>query len=234
MANTKDLKYKEYVKLRARHDELWKKLSKLPSVKLDKPYQKGWIISFDVRADIKKRADYPVIKEALERGYYDSYTNNVKVVKAIRTKDHAAIIKGKWNSNLISDFYPKRNIMTEAEHKVSKSLSKYFELDTTSERYIKYHRRDYYCTFPSYWLVLKVKPYMITHRHIKGGALQKEYDHIHNRLWYSGEFNCIINNYGKSFPAIKERTRIRGKIRKFLSGDAEDIFNEKVPLEYTY
>lgn len=234
MANTKDPKYKEYIKLQERSNELWKKLIKLPNVKLAKPYQNGWTIEYDIRSDIKRRADYPNIKKALEVGFGISYTKNVKVVRAIRTKDTTAVIKGKWHNNPIFDFYPLRRYVKEEEFNNFSGFSKYYYLDTTSERYTKYKRKYYYCDFPSYWLVLKVKPNMITHRYIKGGEIEKEYRYLQNRLWYSGEFNHCKISYSKSFPAFKDRSKVRGKIRKFMSGDIEDIYNDRIPLEYYY
>lgn len=234
MANSKSSNYKEYIKLQARKNELWEKLRKLPNVKLAKPYQNGWTIEYDVRADIKRRQDYPIIKEALEKGFNTSYTKNVKVIRAIRSKDTKAIIKGKWSDQLISSFYPIMNYISEDQFNDSGIMCKYYYLDTASERYIKYKRKCYYCSFPSYWMVLKVKPNMITHRYIKGGEIEKEYNYLHDRLWHSGEFNNCITNYSKSFPAHKDRSKLKGKIRKFINGDLEDIYNERVSLKYEY
>lgn len=52
-ADLTELKHKEFIKLQNRLSELQKKLSKMPNVKLAKPYQRGWVIRYDVRSDIK-------------------------------------------------------------------------------------------------------------------------------------------------------------------------------------
>lgn len=234
MLNSEELKYKEFINLQKRLNELSEKLRDLPNVKLDKPYQRGWVIQYDVRDDIKNREDYPLIKEALEKGWYDSYTNDVKVVRAIRKNDKNVVIKGKWSSRIISHFYPKRKEYSEGEYKSFVAINKFYVLDESSERYRKYGRKLYHCQFPSYWLKLKVRPNMITHRYLKGGELESEYELLRYRLYWSGEFSSFVTNYGKSYPAYKDRTKIRAKIRKFINGSSDDIYNDKIPLEYEY
>lgn len=235
MLDQEELKYKEYLKLQKRKDELSKKINKLPNVKLDKPYQSGWIISYDVREDIKRRSNYPIIKEVIELGWHDSYTKNVNVIRAIRRKEKT-MIKSRFGSlNCVSTYYPQRkNISDDTYQKLDFKTNRYFELDTSSERYRKYQRKEYYVTVPSFWLVLKVKPNMITHKRKKGGEMESEYDCIMHRLYWSGEFQSFIINYGRSYPVSKDRARTRSDIRKFLNGDIEDIYVNKVPLEYEY
>lgn len=235
MLNSEEIKYKEFIKLQNRCNKLWNELRDLPLVKLENPYQRGWVISYDLRSDIKNRKDYPEIKEALDLGWHETYTNNVKVVRAIRNGDNSSLIKGKYNkARLISDYYPIRNKISEKEYLISKSLNKYYTLDSTSEAYTKYNRKYYYCSFPSYWLVLKVKPNIITHTRLKGGEIEREYDFLRYKLYGSGDYYNFLTNYSKSYPSYKDRTKVRSKIRKFINGDIDDIYNDKVPLEYTY
>lgn len=236
MLNNEELKYKEYLKLQKRLEEVREKLSKLPNIKLDKPYQNGWLMFYDLRDDIKRRSDYPIIKECLDIGWCESSTKNINVVRAIRRGDYKALIKSRFGKmTLVSDFLPHRKDIPEDKYlKLNIKANKYFVLNTTSDRYLKYQRKDYYCSFPSYWLMLKVKPYIITHKYLKGGELESEYDCLRQRLYWSGEFNSFMTNYGKSYPASKDRTRIRSSIRKFINGDVDDIYNNKIPLEYTH
>lgn len=233
--NAKELKYKEFIKLQKKYDELGSALAKRANIKLDKPYQQGWVICYDVRPDIKKRVDYPIIKEIIESGWSESYTSNVNVVRAIRQKKTQALIKNRWNEQHISSYYPRRESISEAKYKkLDIKANRYWVLDTASERYTKYQRKDYFATVPSFWLVLKVKPFMITHRRQKGGVIESEYEQLRSRLYFSGEFQSFIINYGKSFPKIKERTRAKVNIKKFMKGVADDIVNEKIPMEYEY
>ena len=66
MINKYDLKYKEFLKLKRELSILGDKLKEIPWIKLEKPYQKGWIIQYDVRDDIKRRKDYPSLVELVE------------------------------------------------------------------------------------------------------------------------------------------------------------------------
>ncbi len=235
MLNKEELKHKEFIKLNKKLNKLWDKLKAMPNVKLNEPYQRGWVIKYDVRDDIKSRKDYPAIKELLERGYTDGYTTNVNVVKAIRRGDTQARMKNSFGQlTSISYFYPKRASLTEKEFlDGGKVYDKYFILDTLSERYRKFGRREFHICVPSYWLVLKVKPNMITHKKLKGGAVEKEYDFIWDKL-YSGDFSSFLTNYASSYPAYKDRGKVRTKISKYKNGIDEDIFNEKIPKDYTY
>jgi hypothetical protein len=239
MLNKEELKYKEFLKLQKKIDKLWEKLKAMPNVKLKEPYQRGWIIKYDVRDDIKNRADYPAIKELLEKGWHDTETNNVNVIRAIRRGDTQVRIKNRWGQlDSITNYYPRRADISEAEYlqecAISKTANKYYILDTLSEKYRKHGYKRYYLSFPNYWLVLKVRPNIITHTKLKGGALQKEHDFLCDRVYYSGEFSSFLTNYGSSYPAHKDRGRTRTKISKFVHGKEEDIFNEKVPREYDH
>lgn len=174
-------------------------------------------------------------KELIESGWSESFTNNVNVVRAIRQKKTQGLIKTKWSVDNISSYYPQRKYISESDfNKLTLPIAKYWVLDTTSELFTKHKRKRWFVVVPSFWLVVKVKPFMITHKKTKGGELESEYQHIRNRLYYSGEFQSFITNYGKSFPKVKERTRIKVQVKKFLKGDAEDIYNERIPQEYTY
>jgi hypothetical protein len=237
MINKNELKYKEFIRLENRLNKLYQKLQELPNVKLAQPYQRGWIIRYDLREDIKKRADYPLIKEVLDKVYMDSYTNNVNIVKAIRRGDESVRVKTRWgNLNSISEYYPRKVGFSDKEYQVSRTLNKYydkyFQLDVFSDGYRKFGYKKYYVCFPNYWLVLKVRPNIITHKKLKGGEIEKEHDFIRDRLYYSGEFNSFITNYGSSYPASKDRAKTRDNINKFINGELEDIYNEKVPMEY--
>ncbi len=234
MLNKEDFKYKEFIKLQAAHNKLWEKLRNMPKVKLKEPYQRGWIVKYDVRDDIKSRNDYPIIKQLIEAGYYDSENNNVNAIKAIRRGDTQTRIKSSWGGlDHISHYYPKKRDISEKEYlEGGKIYEKYFILDTLSERYRKFGYKRYLISLPNYWLVLKVKPNIITHKTLKGGELEKEFQFIHDRLYNSGEFRAFYTNYSSSYPAYKDRGKVRTKISKFKNGIDDDIFNDKVPKEY--
>lgn len=231
MLNKKDKKYKEYLKLVKKVDEVGTKFYRQELVKLDEPYQCGWEIIYDVREDIKRREDYPYIKELIELSYYPNYTRNVNLVRAIRRKENS--FQGKRGIVLVNSCLPHRKDLYK-EDLVNLKLNKWYELDERHPSYIKYKREIYKLTLPSYWLVLKVKPYIVTHTRGRDAELESEYDKLRKELYFSGKYDKFIPNYGSSYPAYKDRTKLRDSISKFKNGQIDDIYNEKIPLIYDW
>ncbi len=231
LLNKHDKKYKEFVKLRHQLDEVNRKLRTLPWVELDEPYQRGWIIYYDLRDDIKRREDYPEIRETVEKGYSEVYIRNPKYVKAVRAK--ASLIFTSKNGKHSYDLYPHRKKLSDREHDKLQSYSKkYFSLE--DDRKPWGWSNSYRIHVPTYWLVVKVKPCMVTHERMFDANLQKEYDYLKWRVWYSKEFRSFHTYYSKSYPRTSQRTWIRNQISKFMKREIHDLYNEKVPLEYTY
>ncbi len=231
--NTKDKKYKEFIKLNDRLNYLYKELRNLPLIKLDVPYQRGWEISYDLRQDIKNREDSDIILEALNIGYSNFFTKDVNIVRAIRRKQ-PLIKTNKTGTVTVDHFYPKINYLRDYQFIILDKVNKYFKFSEYDEYYIKYKIKRYFCLVPNYWIVLKVKPYMITHTRQKGGELEQEHEYLHKKLWCSGEFENLTTHYGSSYPAYKDRVKVRDKISKFKHGIIDDIYNEKIPRCYDY
>jgi len=223
-------KYKEYVRMQKRCDELWREIRKLPLIELDEPYQKGWIIKLELREDIRRRADGDIIQKMLDMSFRETTTTSVKHVRMIRQGKKSYYVGNRHYSL----FPPRQCISHETYLSLNPSEQKYFHLDRFSYGYLTKGHKTYYGHFPEYWLVIKARPNIITHRRQKGGELEKEYDYLHHKLYHSGEFSEFNINYGKSFPASKDRARVRDDIQKFMKGEIEDIYNLKVPMEYYY
>lgn len=83
-----------------------------------------------------------------------------------------------------------------------------------------------------YFTILKCKPIIHTHYAAKGGKFEKE------RAWLEDQIHhywaTIGEGYGGSYPAYKDRAKLRDKIAKFKKGEIEDIINEKIPKEYEW
>lgn len=60
------------------------------------------------------------------------------------------------------------------------------------------------------------------------------YDKLWNEIWNNPDFRQFQPYFGKSFPRSKGRTKKRDDIRKFMNGDKDDLFNEKIPKDYEY
>lgn len=222
MLNKHDIRYKEYIKKENRYYEVQQKLRKLPWTKLKTPYQKGWLIKYDLRPDIKRRKDFESIKQVLELAYYhDQFINDVNTVKAVRKGEKFITKKGKK-----IDLRPERYHIRHNEYlDLTEKVQSYFCLDTMHEAYKKWERKYYISTIPDHWLVLKAKPNMITHIQKKGGELESELAELKKKMdifWmeYAGSY--------KRFNIKSPRRMIRDNINKFKNGQAEEIYNEKV------
>lgn len=230
MLNKYDLKYKEFISLRKKLYDLDDRLKEVPLVELEIPYQRGWEVYFDLKEDIKRRDDVDIIYEVLNLSYRGFITRNVKLVKAIRKGEKSYKAHKRDSGTSVYNHFYHRRLYNFAFTKEHKRYAKYCNEDC----YKYYDGKRYYYSLPEYWLVFKTRPNIITHTRITGGPLQKERDYIKDRVWGSSEFQEFRTNYGRSYPTSKDRTRIRGDIRKFMMGEIEDIFNEKIPRIYEY
>lgn len=231
MLNKHDLKFKEFLKMQDRLWVLQEKLRNLPSVKLDKPYNDGWVISYRLRDDARRRKDFPILQEVLDLGYATSHTSNLNFVKAIRRGDKI-LTYTKKKKKVRVDLRPGTYSIPEKKYLTfSPEVKKYFILDTTSDPYKLRGVKIYYASISSYYLKLRVKPHTITHTVKKGGDIETEVSFLRDKL---DEFWREQDNYSKSYPAFKDRAKVRAKIQKFKKGELDDIYNDKIPLEYDY
>lgn len=225
--NKYEIKYKSFLKMEKRADELKEELRKLPLRELKTPYQKGWVITFRLRDDISRRADAELILQVLERGWNkETYVKDIEAVKAVRQGHTSYITKRKdVNGKYISvDLRPQRKLIDKKQYEaLPDRIKEYFYLDTTHEAYKKYNREYFYGVLPQYYLELKVRPYMITHERVKGGELEEEYKFLRDKLQ---EYWREYFSYGK-YPRGSQRRETRDKIQKFKNGDSDDIIISK-------
>lgn len=228
MLNKHDYRYKNYLKLEKRMNEVWEKLNSIPWIPLDKPYKDGWYIFWDLRKDIAARKDAPLIREVVSVGYERLFTRNEAHVRAIRAgKDSVKGKKGKP-----TNLRPKKKWLTKKQYdSLSDNVKKYFELDELSERFRKYKIKEWKVQIPEYWIVLRVKGRTVTHYQKKGGQLESEYQFLRDQYYNCMEFGT---NYGKSYPVHKGRAQARAAIARFKNGEADDIQIERIPMEYVY
>lgn len=226
----KENKYKTFLGYQRRIQEIEKKLRTLPLKKLDTPFQKGWLVYFDIREDIKSRKDYIYIKEAFDLTYKDNYhfEKDAKHITMIRSGLQSYKKQGK----LISFCPIRKSISKVVFESLKPETQKYFYLDTLSHVYEKYKQEFYFLYLPKYFLVLKTKKNIMTHYIEKGGELEKERDYLKD-LFHSVD-NPLFTNYGKSYPKSKMRTETRDKIQKFKKGEIEDIIISKPFMDYEY
>lgn len=227
LLNKHDLKYKRFLKLQERVDELWKEIQKVPLVKLKEPYQRGWIVSYELKPEIKRRKDVMVLQHIVDLTYQSYYTRKVQWVKVIRSgQKKVQIAKGKWH-----DLVPKRSgVDVKVYNKLTPQIQKYFDLDTLSELYKKYGHKRYYAYIPQHWMILKARPNIVTHERIIGGAVQKEHDRLEQEL--RAYWRIMPGNYSVEYAKNHERTKQRALIQKFKHGEIDDIPATKGRMVY--
>lgn len=227
--------YKEFLALEKRYNELWQELRKRNWIPLPEPIQKGWEVSFILRDDIKRRKDAPEIQKALDLVQHSFRTRNLKLVKQVRQHRSFRKILNIYHtkSQPIYVHLPALALLGEASFKnLSPNVACFFEIDPENEKWRAFRGSKYYLSIPHYWLELKVRPYYVTHQLDKGGEMEQEYEYLRDKLrqyWHKYSVN-----YGSSYPAYKDRTRVRDKIQKFKKGEIEDITIEKIPKEYDW
>lgn len=229
----KEFKYKQYLKWDKRMEEIFQILKEIPYVKLDKPFQNGWVVSIKLRPDVANRKDVAEILQVISIGYQEEYiTKSLEEVKMVRQgKKSYSFFKRKKRENK-SLIPPKKRLTEKQFNELSDNLKSYFYLDTFSYAHTKHQLKVYYINIPEYWLELKARQNMITHTRKKGGELEQEYDYLDKKC---REYWLLsTGGYGKSYPMSKARTKTRSDIKKFMKGEIDDLYNDRTPLEYEY
>lgn len=224
-------KYKSFLKMQRRLDEIEEELRKLPLRELKEPYQKGWNISIRLRDDISRREDAHIIQQIVDLGWHkERYTTDLEAVKAVR-KGLKSYICTKYKEPVSISLFPLRKDLTEEQYNnLPEKVKLNFCLDDFNERYLKYNRKYYYCHLPNYYTELKVRPNIITHERLKGGELESEKDFLRGKLQ---EFYRIYYYGYKRINLKSERRIVRDEIQKYKKGENEDIFLSK-KQEYNY
>jgi hypothetical protein len=226
--------YKEFLATQKRCNELWEELSKRSYIPLSEPFQKGWMVSFVLRDDIKRKENASHIQKALDLAQHVFYTRNLKVIKHIRLhKDFRKLLNIFYTNNKYKSDLPSLRLISEKVFKnLPLNISCFFKLDPESEKWKAFRGSKYYLSIPHYWLELKARPYFVTHILDKGGEVEQEYQYLRDKLrYYWLEYGT---NYSSSYPAYKDRTKTRDKIQKFKKGEIDDISIEKIPKEYDW
>lgn len=228
--NKQEKQYKEWIGIIEEINRIREELRKLPLIELKEPYQNGWVLSFELRDDIKNRKDYNNIQKALDLVHYSIKTRNVKLIKYIR--NHKNFSNFNFNGKKYETIHPQLQLLREKQYNsLTEEIKKWFTLDSENEKYASFRGHKYKINIPRYWLEIRIKPFMITHAYQKGGKLEKRLQFLEDK-WNS--FHQFFTNYGRTFPANKERLIVKRKINKFLKGEIEDVDNEKIGMEYYY
>lgn len=170
-------KEKYLLSLFRQKDDLTELKYNFPYLELDKPYQRGWYISVQLRDDFAKSKYSELYLELLSLGFQDGYpTRNVKLIKvarANRTLNFDSITHGKYNDY----YFPRKVKFTPKEYnKFRPGIQKHFR------KGVEYGREYYVLNLPSYMFRIKVNPYMITHVKLIDGDILSEIAHLENKI----------------------------------------------------
>lgn len=234
--NKYERRYKEYLALREEIDNLREQMRKRPPIPLKEPYQDGWILYIDFRDDFKRRKDYPVYKKILDMCAYSVRTKNLKLIKRIRSNRRLDLLYNEIHPagggrNKFGHVPYLKSIRESQYMKLNEQERSFFSIDPYYAKWSSFTGNYYYCTVLRHWLVVKTKPNIITHRYDVGGDLEKRYKELQSKL---DNFHEFTTNYSTSYPAYKDRMRIRDKVQKFKKGEIEDITIEKIPRFYDW
>ena len=228
---------KSIIAMEKRLQELRQLKYNRPKVKIDEPYQDGWIVYISLRDDAMRRDDVYKMLEVIELSGTTHYTRNAKLVSEIRKR------KGLHECRKL--FWYKQNIYTlytEGPHfrpMDEKQFSKLDEaLKSSYYSYTEYIRwgnttiTKYVPNIPDYYLVLKVRPYMVTERYEIDPAVLAEISYLEERIrQVNGYAKLYGQYYRKRFSKSAMRASFRNLKSKYLKGEAEDIIETKAHRE---
>lgn len=186
MKEKKRNKYFEREKERLRlQDESWelsKQIRNQSLVELEKPIPVGWVASWDLRDDIKRRKDSWVYYDIL-RLVNQSVTSRRKDFrfKPYKSKSYQTILPSK------------RKITSDEYDRLKPQVQKHFSLHYDSKSFRKY----YYCDI-TYEFVVKIKRDYITHYQEHDEVLVQRKSEVDDKLhqitynigWGYNNYNC--------------------------------------------
>ncbi len=226
------VRQKKWRKLSREEDKISEIQRNIPSVPI-KPYQRGWIIYYDLREDCKRRADADVLMAILRMTSHEYETRKVKHIKRIRglgtrVLEFLSAILGEGEHYMYHDVGPcKKGISKEKFNQLSPTIAKHFYLQEKESRVRK--KGMYYASLYHWMIVVKTKPNMITHMRGKDTALETREHELNTLLYdnmqYTGcvpEGWCSGGNW-KKYNAGAIRSYYRDQISKYKAGVIEDI-----------
>ena len=114
---------------------------------------------------------------------------------------------------------PDRKYLTEREYNtLDESIKPWFSFDIVESWY--YGRKKYSVYIPEHWLMLKVRPHIITHYCEKDFELESEYAFVESKLERYKTYGHCNKNFNSTG---RKRVEQRIAIQKFMKGITEDV-----------
>lgn len=218
--NTKKETYKEYLRLLTRQHEINLAQKNLGYVELEKPIHHGYLCHFELREDIQRQTDGPILAKLLE---------NYSTIEWSRTKDF--ILRRKKRTHLIE---PKLKKLEVREYEKLDEKTKGFFRETWEKGWFEY-RKCYVLDFPRYYLVIKKKKDYITHQKVIDGTLEAEDQFIDDRIL---QIMYISSPYDdgsmKPFAKVKNKGERRNNKMILKSNIQKQIEDLETGLTYQH
>lgn len=236
MLNERDKNAKKFLALYRREREIYDAIRNMPLVKLEEPIQKGWEVYMALSDEGKKHKHANFFQKIL-----DEYTTNMHTVKVAEIR---YVRKVKKYGELISFF--TRYLVNDKpyyygpEFKTMNLKTCQLFDDKYRNRYIIPHRKDKHSipiswifSVPLHLLILKVRPYMLTHRQLIDRDLESEKQYIHEKLWndYDKDNPFLKGNDSKWFKHQLLRTQrklVKGILKAITKGDLDELSHKKI------
>lgn len=259
--NKQDRKYKRFIAVNKELDQIFDAQRKLPWTEI-KPYQDGWFIYIDFRDEVKRRADYPHLKKALEVVHRSGRTRNPKVVNKIRNTKRLDQVYDLFKINRWGDQYTwYGNLSQEYGDYMRKSEYWYFHMDTPPvlarchpDTYKSLHpstqkwlykvvdytkhwgpKEWYKSEIPEHFFKVKVKPAYVTHvKTIDPLLMQRkaELDVERDALGRDFYTNYGYAHFEKHYQNRARRAHDRASIRAIIKGEKEDFEHLRKNINY--
>lgn len=231
-------KYKQYLKLQKEYNELLSQKYNAPWIPVDKPYQDGWNLNIELRDDVKRRSDAYMLQQALSSVARSGSTKNPKVVSKIRQLKKLSDVqtmmtptKGReWVGYNKLGSPPTLNGLSVREwENIDPKLHHLFYkwTDLGGVRWGGKPIDKYSLELPHYYLVVKVRPAIVTHTRRIDPKTEKRIAEIKNKM--DGQWGLFYGRRGgwdlaeHDKYASHAKSEERSAIRRLMKGETEDF-----------
>lgn len=250
--NKHERREKRYLKLIAESNSLYKQRRSMPWIEV-KPYQDGWTLHMDFRDDIKRRVDYPTLQRVLELISISGTTRNPKAVSRVRSDrrpDAVYLLFNPPKAYARNIHHQEGDVFGENEERYYRRSSSYGSAPVLGRLSVKNWEKEnadvqkwfykveddtkywglkewYQANFPRYWMVVRVKPAIVTHHRAIDPVLQRKEAEVDAEIELLRNMGYSNSNYKYRYFAKEAhkalRAAERGIIQKLKKGEIEDF-----------
>lgn len=167
---------KQLIRLDKRHTQLWDQRNKLPLIELEQPYQRGWKRFFVLRDDIERGPKAGFYEDLLKKINTLEYCNDRSFKRRKRRKHRYVYVQ---KAQALREFYQRD--WDSGKLKLTDDERACF---TRTEVYdVKHRTSSVKYVFTEPWrYVLKIEPYIVTHRKQVDCEIETELAWIDNHI----------------------------------------------------